>query len=76
MQFFAFLNQVRPGGGGPLVGGHSRSILRSPCVGVHHSMTSIVASSLRWVCTTSAMSARKRSPSGPSVIGPPGDRPA
>jgi hypothetical protein len=50
--------------------GHSRSILRSPWVGVHHSTTSIVASSLRWVSTTPAMSAWKRSPSGPSVIGP------
>jgi hypothetical protein len=37
--------------------GHSRSILRSPCVAVHHSTTSIVPSLLRWVCTTSAMSA-------------------
>lgn len=38
-------------------GDYSRSILRSPCVGVHHSTTSIVAFWLRWVCTTSAMSA-------------------
>ena len=38
-------------------GDYSRSILRSPCAGVHHSTTSIVAFSLRWVCTTSAMSA-------------------
>ena len=45
--------------------GHSRSILRSPCVGVHHSTTSIVASSLRWICTTSAISAWKRSPAAP-----------
>ena len=52
---------------------HSRSTLRSPRVGVHHSTTSIVACSLRWVCTTSAMSARKRSPSAPSVTGPGGD---
>src|SRR5450631_2296852 len=36
---------------------YSRSILRSPCVGVHHSTTSFVASTLRWVCTTSVMSA-------------------
>jgi hypothetical protein len=36
---------------------NSRSILRSPRAGVHHSTTSIVAASLRWVCTTSAMSA-------------------
>jgi hypothetical protein len=27
--------------------GYSRSTLRSPCVGVHHSTTSIVAASLR-----------------------------
>jgi hypothetical protein len=54
----------------PCVNGHSRSVLRRPCAGVHHSTTSIVASALRWVCTTSAMSAWKRSPSGPSVIGP------
>ncbi len=45
---------------GVVVESHSRSILRSPCAGVHHSTTSIVASSLRWVCTTSAMSAWKR----------------
>ena len=38
-------------------GSYSRSILRSPCVGVHHSTTSIVPFPLRWVCTTSAMSA-------------------
>ena len=55
---------------GVVVEGHSRSILRSPCAGVDHSTTSIVASSLRWACTTSAMSAWKRSPSGPWVIGP------
>ena len=41
----------------PSAGDYSRSILRSPCVGVHHSTTSIVAFSLRCVCTTSAMSA-------------------
>src|ERR1700743_3339454 len=49
---------------------HSRSTLRNPCAGVHHSTMSSVASSLRWVSTTSAMSARKRSPSGPSATGP------
>src|ERR1039457_3132735 len=49
---------------------HSRSILRSPCFGAHQSTTSIVASSLRLVCTTSALSAWKRSTSAPSVIGP------
>ena len=38
-------------------GDYSRSILRSPCAGVHHSTTSIVAFSFRCVCTTSAMSA-------------------
>jgi hypothetical protein len=43
--------------GVPCAGDYSRSILRSPCVGVHHSTTSIVAFSLRCVCTTSAMSA-------------------
>ena len=59
---------VDRGSGGD--GSHWRSILRSPCAGVHHSTTSIVPSSLRWVCTTSAMSAWKRSPSGPSAIGP------
>ena len=41
----------------PRAGDYSRSILRSPCAGVHHSTTSIVAFSLRCVCTTSAMSA-------------------
>src|SRR5579872_2177012 len=49
---------------------YSRSILRSPCAGVHQSTTSIVAFSSRWVWTTSAISARKRSPSDPSVTCP------
>jgi hypothetical protein len=49
--------------------GHARSIRRNPPVGVHHSTTSIVAASSRWVCTTSAMSAWKRSPCTPSLVG-------
>ncbi len=48
---------------------YSRPFLRNPCVGVHPSMTSIQAFSSRWVCTTSAISARNRSPSAPFVSG-------
>ena len=66
------------GCGLPPAGDYSRSILRSPCAGVHHSTTSIVAFSLRCVWTTSAMSAEKWSPpesfgERPGIDRPPGD---
>ena len=44
---------------------YSRSAERSPRCGVHDSMTSNVASGFSRVMTTSEMSARNRSPSGP-----------
>jgi len=53
----AFPSSGEAGCGLLSAGDYSRSILRSPCAGVHHSTTSIVAFSLRCVCTTSAMSA-------------------
>ena len=53
----------------PLHASRALGFLR-PSAGVHHSMTSRVAAGSRWVCTTRAMSARKRSPSWPSASGP------
>jgi hypothetical protein len=49
--------------------GQSRSIPPQPVPGCRHSTTSIAGSLLRQVCTTSAMTTRKQSPSAPSVTG-------